>query len=125
MKKGNTLEQKQMASTSYLLFSYGTLQLESVQIETYGRKLTGSQDSLSNFKLEQIKITDQSVLAKSNQQYHPIAVPSDHPDDQIIGVIFELTEQELLETDNYEVSDYKRVLKTFNSGKEAWVYILR
>lgn len=113
-----------MVSTTYLLFSYGTLQLERVQIETYGRKLTGSQDSLSNFKVEQIKITDQSVLAKSNQLYHPIAVPSDNPNDRIEGVIFELTEQELLETDNYEVSDYKRVFKTFDSGTKAWIYIL-
>ena len=33
-----------------LLFSYGTLQLEAVQMATFGRKLTGTRDVLPGFE---------------------------------------------------------------------------
>lgn len=107
----------------YYLFSYGTLQLENVQLETYGRKLNGKKDILEGFKIDELEIFDERVLQKSGKNFHPIAIPSQNKSDCIEGVIFEITEQELLETDNYEVSDYKRVLKTFKSGNKAWVYI--
>lgn len=109
--------------TKNYLFSYGTLQLERVQRETYGRKLKGFKDNLKNFKIEQLEIFDESLLQKSGQQFHPIATPSQNKNDSIQGVIYEITEQELLETDKYEVSDYKRVLETFKYSKKAWVYI--
>ncbi len=114
-----------MKNEIHHLFSYGTLQLENVQIKTYGRKLVGFKDVLESYKLEQLKITDKDVLAKSQQEYHPIAIPSKDKEDCIEGVIFEITEQELIQTDSYEVSDYKRVLETFQSGKKAWIYILK
>lgn len=108
-----------------LLFSYGTLQLERVQIETYGRTLRGEEDELPGYRLEQLKIVDENVLKKSDQEFHPIAVPSDDSTDAVKGVIFEISDEELQETDTYEVVDYVRVLETFKSGKKAWVYILR
>lgn len=106
-----------------MLFSYGTLQLEKVQIETYGRKLKGKVDVLENYTVAQLEITDKNVLAKSNKKYHPIAVKSENKNDKIDGVIYEITTNELLETDKYEVEDYKRVLEIFKSGHKAWVYI--
>ncbi|OIQ21028.1 MAG: UDP-N-acetylmuramate--alanine ligase [Flavobacterium sp. MedPE-SWcel] len=109
----------------HYLFSYGTLQLEQVQIATYGRVLSGSKDILKHYKLENLKITDQAVLEKNKQQFYPIAIKTNNPNDSIKGIIFEITEQELIETDKYEVSDYKRVSKVFESGKKAWVYINR
>jgi len=112
-----------MNNTIYYLFSYGTLQLENVQIKNYSRKLVGFKDVLENYTLEYLEITDKDVLTKSQQQLHPIAIPSKHKEDCIKGVIFKITEQELIQTDNYEVSDYKRILETFQSGKKAWVYI--
>jgi hypothetical protein len=33
------------------LFSYGTLQLEAVQMATFGRQLTGTSDALRGFEL--------------------------------------------------------------------------
>ena len=33
-----------------LLFSYGTLQLESVQLSTFGRALTGTADALPEYR---------------------------------------------------------------------------
>ncbi len=105
------------------LFSYGTLQLEAVQIAIYGRKLYGTADVLDGYEIEQLEVLDKSVLQKSKKQFHPIAVASKNKSSSIQGVIFEITRQELWETDKYEVMDYKRVLKVFRSGKEAWVYV--
>jgi len=106
-----------------LLFSYGTLQLERVQLETYGRLLTGEADSLYSYALKNLEITHAEVLAKSQQRFHPIAIRTENPEDLIKGMIFEITEDELIATDRYEVSNYVRVLETFTSGKQAWVYV--
>ena len=105
------------------LFSYGTLQLEKVQIESFGRRLHGTKDSLPGYRLEQLKIIDKDVLAKSEQQYHPIAVVSNNIHDKIEGVVFEITGEELLQADKYEVADYKRISVTLASGKKAWIYV--
>jgi gamma-glutamylcyclotransferase (GGCT)/AIG2-like uncharacterized protein YtfP len=105
------------------LFSYGTLQLDNVQIKNYGRLLVGTKDSLKQYKLDKIRITDLKVLKASGKEFHPIALKTSKKSDTIEGTIFEITEHELLQTDNYEVSDYKRVLETFVSGKKAWIYV--
>ena len=106
-----------------LLFSYGTLQYEIVQKKTYGRKLNGVKDLLSGFILEQVEITNNEVLSKSNKRYHPIAIQSSNAKDSIKGVVFEITPEELKATDAYEVSNYKRVKAKLKSGKSCWVYI--
>jgi gamma-glutamylcyclotransferase (GGCT)/AIG2-like uncharacterized protein YtfP len=108
---------------SELLFSYGTLQLEKVQIESFGRKLKGRQASLSGYKLEQVSITDPLVLSRSEKAQHPIAVPGKPGIDFIQGTLFEVTKEELLQADEYEVSDYKRVSVHLPSGETAWIYI--
>ncbi|WP_195715212.1 hypothetical protein [Ancylomarina sp. 16SWW S1-10-2] len=46
-----------MKDNKHLLFSYGTLQLEKVQIENYGHLLKGEKDSLLNYKLDKLEIT--------------------------------------------------------------------
>ncbi|MAN28315.1 MULTISPECIES: gamma-glutamylcyclotransferase family protein [Mesonia] len=112
-----------MKKNKHFLFSYGTLQLEQVQVNNYGRLLTGKKDHLSSYKLEKLKITDKEVIAKSGKEFHPIAIKTNNQNDYIEGTIFEITESELKETDKYEVGDYKRILETFSSGQQAWVYI--
>ncbi|MGC4034787.1 MAG: gamma-glutamylcyclotransferase family protein [Chitinophagaceae bacterium] len=108
--------------TEYL-FSYGTLQLEKVQIESFGRILRGTNDSLKNYRIASLEITDEKVLQQSGQQFHPIALPSLNADDKIDGVVFEITSEELLQADKYEVADYKRIAVTLESGKRAWMYV--
>lgn len=108
-----------------LLFSYGTLQLEKVQLESFGRILKGEQDSLSGYKLVSLEIKDEKVLAQSQQPFHPMAVPSADENDKVQGVVFEITNDELLKADHYEVSDYVRILVTLDSGKNAWIYVSR
>ena len=108
--------------TEYL-FSYGTLQKDKVQLETFGRLLKGAEDVLIGYRLSSIEITDADVLAASEQQYHLIAIPTGVETDAIEGVIFEITMEELLSADEYEAEDYKRVKEKFKSGNDAWVYV--
>jgi gamma-glutamylcyclotransferase (GGCT)/AIG2-like uncharacterized protein YtfP len=105
------------------LFSYGTLQLEAVQRETFGRLLTGAADALPGYSRTMVRITDPAVIAASGAEYHPIVAASDDPDDSVEGMVFEITAAELAAADTYEVSDYKRVEVVLASGPRAWVYI--
>jgi len=112
-----------MTNTTELLFSYGTLQSVEVQLETFGRELVGSNDILLGYKLNQVKIHDQNVVMLSGESYHPIAVATGDGADEIPGMVFEITTQELAQSDEYEVDEYQRVLGSLKSGKQAWVYV--
>ena len=105
------------------LFSYGTLQKDKVQLETFGRLLKGTKDSLAGYQLSTVVIVDEDVLAKSGQEIHLLAIPSDVATDRIDGVIFEITLEELLAADGYETEAYQRVKLQFESGREAWIYV--
>lgn len=107
------------------LFSYGTLQKEQVQIETFGRILHGEKDILTGYKLNMVEITDPEVLRKSNQKYHPILRFSGDDKDEVEGVLFDVLNEEILRADEYEVDDYKRIEKIFKSGKEGFIYVER
>ena len=106
-----------------LLFSYGTLQKEQVQLETFGRLLQGKVDNLPAYKLDFVEITDPDVLRKSGERFHPIISFSGNPDDKVEGVLFEVTDKEILSADEYEVDDYKRIELVFASGKSGFIYI--
>ena len=106
-----------------LLFSYGTLQKDNVQRELFGRLLTGTRDILKGYELSTIEIKDKEVLAKSEQSYHLIAIPSKNNTGIIEGVVLEISTDELHQADDYETDDYKRIKVTLQSGKEAWVYV--
>jgi len=105
-----------------LLFSYGTLQQEGVQLASFGRRLTGRADALVGWKQEMVRITDPDVLRHSGKTHHPI-VTLGAADDRVAGTVFEITPDELAAADRYEVSDYKRVAATLASGVTAWVYV--
>ncbi len=105
------------------LFSYGTLQLEKVQLETFGRLLKGAPDILPGYARTLVRITDPEVIATSGAEFHPIVAPSPDPTDAVEGAVFEITPAELAAADTYEVSDYKRVAVRLGSGLDAWVYI--
>ena len=106
-----------------LLFSYGTLQLESVQRSSFGRLLAGRHDAMPGFRKDFVEITDPDVLAKSGERFHPIVVPTDDLGEKVDGMVFEITAAELAAADRYEVADYKRVEVVLCSGVKAWVYV--
>lgn len=108
---------------SVLLFSYGTLQLTAVQIANFGRALTGQADAMVGWRRAMVEIQDPEVVRQSGETHHPIVSPSGNQADEIAGIVFEITPEELLAADAYEVSDYQRVEVTLKSGKTAWVYV--
>jgi hypothetical protein len=108
-------------SAMQLLFSYGTLQLESVQLATFGRKLTGTADGLPGFEQSLVRIEDPAVVATSGKTHHPIVTGRES--DVVNGTAFEVTTEELQSADSYEVSNYKRISVTLLSGVRAWVYV--
>ena len=105
------------------LFSYGTLQLEQVQLKQFGRKLTGHADTLVGYEIRDCMINDQQVLKTSSLPVHPIACFTGNKTDKISGMIFELTYDELTQADAYEVDDYQRIKCTLKSGTESWIYV--
>lgn len=106
-----------------LLFSYGTLQDQAVQLTTFGRELKGRTDSLLGYKQNWVEITYPVVLAASGKTNHPIVQESRDLSDEIAGTVFEISEQELFAADGYEVADYRRVGVVLRSGASAWVYV--
>jgi len=105
-----------------LLFSYGTLQLENVQLENFGRKLVGFKDSLPLYSVGQLRITDQRVLRESGKEFHPILQYTGKPSDEVTGTVFELSSEEIDQADDYEVDDYQRIRATLKSGRSCWIY---
>ena len=105
------------------LFSYGTLQLPEVQRSTYGRDLIGSRDALLGFRLALLEISDPDVVRISGKAVHTIARATGDLADQISGVVFDLSDEELVATDAYEVAVYARIEVTLESGRKAWVYV--
>jgi len=106
-----------------LLFSYGTLQLEAVQLSTFGRRLEGTPDELPGFAQSMMKIDDPDVVATSGKTHHPFATFTGRDADGIPGTVFQVTAEELRNADTYEVAAYKRVAVTLRSGVRAWVYV--
>lgn len=105
------------------LFSYGTLQLLQVQLDTFGRPLQGQADRLTGFVLAEVRITDPAVISSSGSDTHPILRYTGKAQDQVSGTVFVLTDNELLAADQYEVADYQRVAVRLASGVQSWVYV--
>ncbi len=106
-----------------LLFSYGTLQQDGVQLSTFGRLLQGRADALVGYAQSMVKIEDADVVAKSGKTHHPIVAFTGKGEDRVAGTVFEITDSELMSVDAYEVDAYRRVLAPLASGLEAWVYV--
>ena len=107
------------------LFSYGTLQMEQVQLDTFGRLLKGKKDVLRKYIIKDLKITDPDVIKSSGTDVHPILKYTGNQNDFVEGTIYEISNEELKQADSYEVDDYQRQLLTFESGTKAWVYLKR
>jgi gamma-glutamylcyclotransferase (GGCT)/AIG2-like uncharacterized protein YtfP len=107
-----------------LLFSYGTLQQEDVQLSTFGRLLQGQEDELLGFEQSLVRIEDPQVGATSDQTHYANVAFNGRNDSRVSGMVFETTEAELAAADQYEqLAGYKRVAAMLASGKQAWVYV--
>ena len=105
------------------LFTYGTLQTEEVQLETFGRRLEGHADDLPQYTLRTIEIKDQEFVAKSGTAIHRNLQFTGAASDFVEGTVYSVTREELEQADAYEPEGYKRLLVELKSGAKAWVYV--
>jgi gamma-glutamylcyclotransferase (GGCT)/AIG2-like uncharacterized protein YtfP len=107
-----------------LIFSYGTLQQEDVQLATFGRLPHGQRDELLGCEPSLIRIEDPEVVAASGRTHHANVTFNGRDDSRVSGMVFEITDAELAAADRYEeLAAYKRIAATLASGKQAWVYV--
>lgn len=114
------------AANTEHLFSYGTLQSESVQLATFNRKLEGKPDVLPGYVLTKIEITDPEVVAKTGDTHYRNIRYTGVSTDLIHGTVFKVSKTELEQADAYEEDAYyKRVQVELRSGTNAWVYFYK
>jgi len=107
-----------------LLFSYGTLQQEYVQLSTFGRRLQGQKDELLGFEPSLVPIEDPQVAAAGGRTHHDNVTFTGRDDSRVSGTVFELSDAELAAADEYErLAAYKRIAAMLSSGKQTWVYV--
>ncbi len=106
------------------LFSYGTLQQEEVQRAQFGRLLDGEPDAVIGYRTILEEILDEKVVALSGLRFHPNLVLGDAAD-EVPGMLYFITEEELAAADDYEVDEYRRVEVPLKSGRLAWIYVKR
>lgn len=104
------------------LFSYGTLQLEAVQMAIFGRRLTGKRDVLPGFEETSLVIEDQAIISISGKTHHTIAKFTGRTSDAISGTVYAVIPEEIQSADKYEVA-CQRVAVVLQSGIRAWVYV--
>ena len=112
-----------MTPATEFLFSYGTLQLEAVQMATFGRLLTGERDVLPGFEQSLLEIRDDATVSLSGKTHHAIVKFTGRTSDSVAGTVYAVTPEELLSADKYEVAEYRRVAVVLQSGLRAWVYV--
>lgn len=106
-----------------LLFSYGTLQQENVQLAAFGRRLVGKADEIVGYDRSMVEIDDPAVVAASGSSQHPIVRYTGESGHRVAGAVYEVSADELAAADRYEVTAYRRVEARLASGGRAWVYV--
>lgn len=85
-----------------LLFSYGTLQQEDVQLSIFGRRLNGQSDELLAFEPSLVKIEDPQVVATLGRTHHANVSFNGNEHSAVLGTVFEITDAELASADEFE-----------------------
>lgn len=107
-----------------LLFSYGTLQNETVQLSTFGRSFHGQRDELPRYEPSLVKIDDPKIAAEMGLTHYANVRFTGRAEDRVSGTAFEVTDAELAAADAYEEdAAYDRIPVVLASGRESWVYV--
>jgi gamma-glutamylcyclotransferase (GGCT)/AIG2-like uncharacterized protein YtfP len=99
------------------LFTYGTLQDRDIQENIFGRILRGTSETLVGYELKKIKIEEEFGIVQ-----YPIIIETKNPEDTIVGIVYEISANDLRQADLYEGVHYKRVEVHLQSNEKAWVY---
>ena len=107
-----------------LIFSYGSLQEEAVQLSIYGRALRGEPDELLDCVCTQIKVPKWHKAAANGVTHYANVSFTPGSGSRVAGTVLELSDSELAASDGYERdAEYVRVMTTLASGRRAWVYL--
>ena len=107
-----------------LLFSYGTLQHDDVQLSTVGRRLAGERDALVSYEPSTVKIDDPHLVASLGRTHHANVTFNGNRESRVAGTVFDVTDAELARFDDFEIAfAYRRVEAVLASGRRAWVYV--
>lgn len=112
-----------MSTRDQLLFTYGTLRDDDVQLDTFGRLVDGDDDELVGYVLGDAPIDDPRVIELSRSALHTIAIATGNDADRVPGTALWISEDELASADDYEVAIYRRVQARLASGRTAWTYV--
>jgi hypothetical protein len=110
------------APANEVLFTYDTLRIPQVQLDTFGRVMDGDADVLPGYTVDYVDIEDPHAVI-SAQASHPIVRHTGNPLDKVVGAAVRITEDELDAADEYKVEEYHRERVRLASGLEAWVYV--
>lgn len=106
------------------LFSYGTLQLEEIQLATFGRTLDTQTDALVGYAVTMIPINDESVQEQLGLTHYKNISYSGDNGDVVEGSVLTISGAELEQADAYEAdAEYERIEVKLMSGVTAWVYL--
>ncbi|AZM88895.1 GDSL-type esterase/lipase family protein [Streptomyces sp. W1SF4] len=108
-------------SRPHVLFSFGTLMDPKVQTALFGQVVPSRPASLAGYATRPLKITDPDVIAASGLDVHLIL--ERRIGGVVDGVVLELTDEQLVAADGYEVDDYARRRVLLASGESAWAYL--
>ncbi|HWI30636.1 MAG TPA: gamma-glutamylcyclotransferase family protein [Microbacterium sp.] len=111
------------APANEILFTYGTLRLPQVQLDTFGRVIDGDDDVLPGYTVDYVDIEDPHVVELSGHVAHPIVRHTGNALDKVVGTALLITEDELDAADEYEVELYHRERVRLASDRDAWVYV--
>lgn len=106
-----------------LLFSYGTLTDPAVQLELFGRTLSGADARLLDYERHVARVGDEAFARKSGSVEHAILRPARGDNAFVDGTVLEMTEDELACADRYEPAQYARVEARLACGATCWVYV--
>ncbi len=107
-----------------LIFSYGSLQEEAVQLAVYGRALRANRDALVGWVRTLIEVPQWHKAAAQGTTHYANLERSQSSSDIIEGTVLEVSDAELAASDGYEDdAGYQRAMITLTSGRRAWVYV--
>jgi gamma-glutamylcyclotransferase (GGCT)/AIG2-like uncharacterized protein YtfP len=96
-----------------LLFSYGTIQDKTVQMELFGRELAFTEDSLSGYEV----INDLEIQGKVYPRLGKAK------QGLVYGRVYRLTKEQIRTVDEYETSAYCRISVKSDKGLSVQVYL--
>ena len=105
-----------------LIFSYGTLQRQDVQLAQVGRPMMGSPDTLPGFRTVPVPIDDPSIIESLGISTYDSLEKTGRAEDEVAGTVFQVTGAELERIDAYEAPEYGRFEVVLKSGRRAWAW---